>query len=47
LGNPRPIPEADQKAFGGVRLSEPSNDGRPSGRAAALWRYYLALTDSA
>lgn len=47
LGTPRPIPEADQKAFGQMRLGEVPKDGKPTGRAAALWRYYLTLTDSA
>jgi ribulose-5-phosphate 4-epimerase/fuculose-1-phosphate aldolase len=46
LGEPRPIPAEDQKAFGQMRTTEPSKDGKPSGRAAALWRYYLALTES-
>ncbi|HXQ50599.1 MAG TPA: class II aldolase/adducin family protein [Stellaceae bacterium] len=48
LGDPMPIPAEEQAAFrrlplGGERGAAP---GRPSGRAAALWRYYRALTDA-
>lgn len=46
LGGPRPISQDDQDVFRkmGPSARDTSTDGRPSGRAAALWRYYQALT---
>lgn len=46
IGTPRPISDADQKAFGpaGVQPDKLGADGRPAGRAGALWRYYVELT---
>jgi ribulose-5-phosphate 4-epimerase/fuculose-1-phosphate aldolase len=46
LGNPQPIPAEDQEVFRTMakRSEKRSDDGQPSGRAAALWRYYCALT---
>jgi len=51
LGNPRPILPEDQEVFRemaktGRGRAEGLSGNKPSGRAAALWRYYLALTDS-
>jgi ribulose-5-phosphate 4-epimerase/fuculose-1-phosphate aldolase len=51
LGNPRPILDEDQEVFremakAGRGRAEGLSGGKPSGRAAALWRYYVALTDS-
>jgi L-fuculose-phosphate aldolase len=51
LGNPRPILPEDQEAFremakAGKGRNEGLSGNKPSGRAAALWRYYLALTQS-
>jgi L-fuculose-phosphate aldolase len=49
LGNPQPIPAEDQEVFrqmAGRGRAEGLTGNRPSGRAAALWRYYVALTDS-
>lgn len=46
LGNPTPIPPEEQEAFRRMerRATAAPTDARPSGRAAALWRYYCALT---
>lgn len=43
LGNPRPISPEDQEEF---RDLERGNDTPGPARARALWRYYLALTES-
>jgi ribulose-5-phosphate 4-epimerase/fuculose-1-phosphate aldolase len=43
LGNPQPIPAEDQAVF---REMAARAQGRSGGRAMALWRYYVALTDS-
>jgi ribulose-5-phosphate 4-epimerase/fuculose-1-phosphate aldolase len=43
LGNPQPIPAEDQEAF---RQMAARSAGRSSGRAMALWRYYVALTEA-
>jgi len=45
LGNPQPIPAEDQEIFRQMATrSEKPSGNRPGGRAAALWRYYCALT---
>jgi L-fuculose-phosphate aldolase len=51
LGDPQPILPEDQEAFramakAGQGRSEGLSGNKPSGRAAALWRYYLELTKS-
>lgn len=43
LGNPQPIPDEDQAIF---REMAARSAGRSSGRALALWRYYVALTEA-
>lgn len=43
LGNPRPISAEDQEAF---RNLERGADTAGPARARALWRYYLALTET-
>lgn len=48
LGNPEPIPQADRDEFAGMELPVLHDaDGRPAGRIAALWKYYVKLTGSA
>jgi ribulose-5-phosphate 4-epimerase/fuculose-1-phosphate aldolase len=45
LGDPVPISKEDQEAFRRFpRSRERPAAGTPAGRAAALWRYYCALT---
>jgi ribulose-5-phosphate 4-epimerase/fuculose-1-phosphate aldolase len=45
LGDPQPISKEDQETFRRALMTrERSASGRPAGRGAALWRYYLALT---
>lgn len=47
LGTPQPIPDEDQRVIG--ELERPASGGfdpQLSPRAAALWRYYCALTDA-
>lgn len=47
LGNPQPISAEDQehfKSMAGRQRATSESNGKPSGRAAALWRYYLTLT---
>lgn len=45
LGEPQPISAEDQATFRGDDLVSTTRDGAfPEGRAASLWRYYLALT---
>jgi 3,4-dihydroxyphthalate decarboxylase len=49
LGNPQPIPAEDQEVFrqmAGRGREAGLTGNKPSGRAAALWRYYVALTGS-
>ena len=51
LGNPQPIPAEDQELFRamareGRGRAAGLTGNKPSGRAAALWRYYVALTES-
>jgi 3,4-dihydroxyphthalate decarboxylase len=43
LGNPQPIPAEDQALF---REMAARSQGRSGGRALALWRYYVALTEA-
>ncbi len=47
LGNPRPISDEDQATFRNLKPGNASQGvatGLPTGRAAALWRYYCELT---
>jgi len=45
LGDPQPISKEDQETFRRALMTrERSASGKPAGRGAALWRYYLALT---
>ncbi len=46
IGTPRPISDADQKAFGDLTLKADKQGpaGRRGGRQGALWRYYVELT---
>lgn len=47
LGDPEPISEEDQAVFRSGRESRQysaAGDGRPGGRAKAVWRYYTTLT---
>jgi ribulose-5-phosphate 4-epimerase/fuculose-1-phosphate aldolase len=49
LGDPEPISEEDQAVFRSSKESRQyssAGDGRPGGRAKALWRYYTTLTAS-
>ena len=49
LGDPEPISEEDQAVYRSGRESRqyaPAGNGRPGGRAKALWRYYTTLTAS-
>lgn len=49
LGDPEPISEEDQAEYrsrGESRQYAPAGNGRPGGRAKALWRYYTTLTAS-
>jgi ribulose-5-phosphate 4-epimerase/fuculose-1-phosphate aldolase len=49
LGDPEPISEEDQAVYRSGRESRqyaPGGNGRPGGRAKALWRYYTTLTAS-
>jgi L-fuculose-phosphate aldolase len=48
LGNPQPIPAEDQEIFRQMvgRIRPPTGSGKPGGRALALWRYYVALTEA-
>jgi hypothetical protein len=51
LGDPRPILPEDQDAFremgkAGQGRAAGLSGNKPSGRAAALWRYYVELTQS-
>lgn len=43
LGDPQPIPDEDQAIF---REMAARSAGRSSGRAMALWRYYVALAEA-
>jgi ribulose-5-phosphate 4-epimerase/fuculose-1-phosphate aldolase len=47
LGTPHSIPDEDRDHFKESRPDGGSPDATRSQRAAALWRYYLRLTDSA
>ena len=44
LGTPRPISDADQAVFRSSMEIRTTGKGPFSGRAAALWRYYVELT---
>ena len=47
LGTPRPISQEDQDVFRRMgERAKKSTPGKPGPREAALWRYYVALTDS-
>jgi hypothetical protein len=51
LGNPQPILAEDQEVFremakAGKGRNEGLSGNKPSGRAAALWRFYVELTQS-
>ena len=46
LGNPRPISEEDQEVFRQMTARpKKQTPGVPGSREAALWRYYVALTE--
>lgn len=48
LGNPEPISQEDQAEFLELALAAQHDaEGNPRGRIAALWKYYVMLTQSA
>jgi L-fuculose-phosphate aldolase len=44
LGNPEPISDEDQAVFRAMKLGREAEQGAFTGRAMALWNYYVALT---